>query len=172
MARAGVSNGMYFPYGLGNRVVERPGAYFLYFLYFLTGDPMADMPTPAPGSITWFDLTVPNATEVRDFYASVTGWSPQPVSMGEYDDFNMVAPGATAPIAGICHARGGNADIPPVWMMYITVADLDASLEACRARGGEVLAGPKAAGPTARYAIIRDPAGAVVSLYQPAQASQ
>lgn len=45
------------------------------------------------------------------------------------------------------------------------VAELDSSLAACAARGGAVLAGPKSMG-TARYAVIRDPAGAVVALCQ------
>jgi hypothetical protein len=29
--------------------------------------------TPKPGSITWTDLTVPNAGAVRDFYKQVGG---------------------------------------------------------------------------------------------------
>lgn len=35
-----------------------------------------------------------------------------------------------------------------------------------RARGGALVAGPKNMGPDARYAVIKDPAGAVAGLYQ------
>lgn len=128
----------------------------------------ADAPRPAPavGSIGWADLTVPNADEVRDFYAAVVGWTPTPLSMGDYSDYLMQAPRAEAPQVGICHARGANAGIPPAWLIYLIVADLDASLDACRAKGGEVLAGPRSAGGTARFAIVRDPAGAVAALHQ------
>ena len=44
------------------------------------------------GLIGWFDLTVPNAGKVKDFYAKVVGWKPEPVSMGDYDDYNMNQP--------------------------------------------------------------------------------
>ena len=126
---------------------------------------MSDDERPEIGSITWSDLTVPNAESVRDFYSSVAGWKPQPVSMGDYDDFNMTAPASGSPIAGICHARGGNADLPPQWLVYILVEDLDVSMDQCRAQGGEVISGPKGMGGS-RYCVIRDPAGAVAALFQ------
>lgn len=118
------------------------------------------------GSIGWIDLTVPDAEGVRDFYAAVTGWKPEPVDMGAYSDFNMTAPGTGEPKAGVCHARGANKDIPPVWMIYITVSDLDQSLATCRAGGGKVLGGPRTMAGMGRYAFIRDPAGAVSGLFE------
>lgn len=124
------------------------------------------MTQPNLGRIVWTDLTVPNAEAIRDFYAEVVGWKPEPVDMGDYADFNMTAPGSGDPAAGVCHARGANVELPPVWLVYITVANLDRSLEACRAKGGDVLIGPKGMGGEARYAVIRDPAGAVCALYQ------
>lgn len=124
---------------------------------------MPDPPVP-PGTIVWTDLTVPDAEKIRDFYRDVVGWSPEPVDMGGYADYNMVRPPGE-PAAGICWARGTNADLPAQWLIYITVRDLDASLEACRHGGGEVLAGPKGMGKQ-RYAVVRDPAGAVCALVQ------
>lgn len=127
---------------------------------------MADSTSPAPGTIGWADLTVQDADGVRDFYAAVAGWVAQPLSMGDYADYVMAAPGTGVPVAGVCHARGNNAGIPPLWLVYISVPDLEASLAACRARGGTVIAGPHGAGGGARYAVIRDPAGAVAALHQ------
>ncbi len=118
------------------------------------------------GAIAWTDLTVPNAEGLKDFYRQVVGWSSEPVSMGDYSDFNMIQPGGDTPAAGICHARGVNADLPPAWMIYIVVENLEESLAACRSGGGEVLLGPKEMGPGSAYAVIRDPAGAVSALYQ------
>ena len=126
---------------------------------------MADEHKPPIGTIGWIDLTVDDAEAVRDFYAAVTGWRPEPVAMGGWDDFNMVAPATGQPAAGVCHARGGNAGLPPAWMIYIVVADLDASIEACRRGGGELVAGPRSMGGD-RYCVIRDPAGAVAALYE------
>jgi len=120
---------------------------------------------PKPGTIGWIDLTVEDAESVRDFYTAVAGWSADPVDMGGYSDFNMKPSADGEPIAGVCHARGSNADIPPVWMIYIVVADLDASVANVTKLGGEVIAGPKGEGGH-RYAFIKDPAGAVCALYQ------
>jgi predicted enzyme related to lactoylglutathione lyase len=92
-----------------------------------------------PGEIGWVDLTVPDAVAVRDFYMQVTGWTASPVDMGGYADFNMTPPGAAVPVAGICHARGENRDLPPVWLIYITVADIEESVRQCEARGGKLL---------------------------------
>jgi predicted enzyme related to lactoylglutathione lyase len=54
----------------------------------------------------------------------------------------------------ICHARGHNADLPSQWLIYITVADLDASMALCKELGGKLLAGPTAMGQEARYCVI------------------
>lgn len=126
---------------------------------------MSDANDDKNGTSGWMDLTVANADEVRDFYQAVVGWRSEPIDMGGYADYAMMTPGGQG-VAGVCHARGGNAEIPPVWLIYWYVADIDASLESCRQGGGEVLVGPKKQGETARYAVIRDPGGAVCALYQ------
>ncbi len=119
-----------------------------------------------PGTIAWCDLTTSDADSVRDFYAHVTGWTPRAEAMEGYSDYSMLPPSGTDPVAGICHARGPNADIPPQWLIYILVEDVDVSAERCVARGGSVVAGPR---PMAggRFAVIRDPAGAVCALFTP-----
>ncbi len=122
--------------------------------------------TPVPGTIGWIDLTVPDAVGVRDFYAAVVGWTATPVDMDGYDDYCVAPEGREEPVAGICHARGENASQPAQWMMYVIVTDLAASLDACRANGGTVVVEPRELG-AARMAVIRDPAGAVLGLYQP-----
>lgn len=122
---------------------------------------------PETGSITWFDLTVPNAEAVRDFYRQVVGWQPEPVDMGGYSDFNMNLPESGTCAAGICHSRDANGDLPAQWLIYITVADLDESIAQCKKNGGRIVAGPKNMG-KARFCVIQDPAGAVAALFQPA----
>ena len=118
------------------------------------------------GSITWMDLTVENADHIRDFYRDVVGWNPVAVDMGGYSDYNMTSPETNEPKAGVCHARGGNADLPAQWLIYITVANLDESMETCRQKQGKIIAGPKNMAGYGRYAVIQDPAGAVAALFQ------
>ena len=122
------------------------------------------MTRPILGSVAWRDLTVADAPGIRDFYSRVVGWTPAPVDMGDYSDFNMLD-GQGSPAAGICHARGENEGLPPQWLIYLLVEDVEASAERCREAGGTVLVGPKPVGPD-RFCVIRDPAGAVCALYQ------
>lgn len=121
---------------------------------------------PEVGSITWRDLTVADAGKVRDFYAAVVGWKVEEVPMGGYSDYGMNAPQSGETVAGVCHARGVNADIPPQWLMYITVADIDASVAQCKQLGGKLIKPVKPLG-EGRFAVIQDPAGAVCALFQP-----
>jgi len=111
-------------------------------------------------------MTVDDADGLRDFYKSVVGWGTEAVSMGDYSDYSMTSPSTGEAVSGICHARGSNADLPGGWLIYITVADVDASAAACTANGGEIVVAPKGlAG--GRFCVIRDPSGATAALYQP-----
>ncbi len=115
------------------------------------------------GAVVWRDLTVDNAEEVRDFYCDVVGWQFEPVAMGAYSDFNMMPASGGEGVAGICHARGQNAKLPPQWLIYLTVADVDKSAARCLELGGKVIDGPRAMG-RQRVCVIQDPAGAVAAL--------
>ena len=112
----------------------------------------------------WIDLTVDDAGALRGFYERVAGWSSDPLSMGEYDDYVMKRKGET--IAGICHARGPNVDMPPVWLPYFEVDSLDASLRACADLGGTQVGSVRSHGDSMRYVVVRDPAGAHSVLFE------
>ena len=124
-------------------------------------------PKPPVGSIGWCDLTVPGADGVRDFYRDVVGWTSTDCDMGGYADYVMSQPGDGTPATGVCWARGANEGLPPVWLVYFVVASLETSLNRVRALGGSVLREPRSAG-GGRYAVVRDPAGAVCALYESA----
>lgn len=115
------------------------------------------------GAIEWCDLTVTNAESIRDFYCGVVGWEWSPVSMGEYDDYNINLPETNKTVAGVCHARGSNSNLPAQWLIYVRVKDVSESAARCEESGGTVLDGPHAMG-SSRFCVIRDPAGAVLAL--------
>lgn len=130
-------------------------------------DPAA-MPDPeAIGRIAWLDLTVADAPATRDFYRQVIGWSVQEVDMedeGEsYVDYNMLSEDGS-PAAGICHARGGNEFLPPVWIIYLTVGDLDESLRRVPVEGGKIIKAVQGANGEYVYAVVQDPVGVFLGL--------
>jgi len=128
---------------------------------------MSNSEKPEIGSITWCDLTVPNAEAVKDFYSKVVGWKPEAVSMGDYNDFSMKAPDSDKVAAGVCHARGVNAQLPSQWLIYITVKDVENSASVCVESGGKIVVPVKKIGSYGTYCVIKDPAGAVCALFQP-----
>lgn len=118
------------------------------------------------GKIGWIDMSTEDAPRVRDFYKAVVGWTTDEVDMGEYSDFVMKMPGSGDGVAGVCHARGSNADLPSGWLIYIVVADVTESAAACTANGGKIIVEPRGlAG--GQFCVIADPGGSIAGLYQP-----
>lgn len=131
---------------------------------------MSDQTKSQIGAIEWRDLTVPDAVGVKDFYSHVVGWHTEPVSMGDYNDFNMNLPDSGEIVAGVCHARGCNDGIPAQWLMYVRVADIRASVASCHAHGGKVVKEIAEMGKL-EFCIVQDPAGAVLGLIADIKAS-
>jgi uncharacterized protein len=130
------------------------------------------MNKPKPvGSIGWIDMASENHESLREFYEAVVGWKAVPISMGSYNDYAMAPPDGGEPVAGICKEAGSAATgLPPVWMIYIVVANLDTAVAKVVELGGEVHVPPRSAGGMGRYALIRDPSGAPSALFEEAPA--
>ena len=89
--------------------------------------------------------------------------------MGDYEDYSMNSPESGDPMAGICYAKGGNAHLPAVWMIYVNVENIEDSVSRCVALGGKLIGDIRSMGNLGRYCAIQDPAGAVLSLFEPAE---
>ncbi len=116
------------------------------------------------GTVGWLDLTVAECPRIREFYEAVIGWTSEPTDMGGYADFSMIPPDGGGAVAGICHARGMNANFPAQWLVYISVTDVHASIATCLELGGKVLIEPRDLGSYGTICVIQDPAGAVAAL--------
>lgn len=80
--------------------------------------------------------------------------------MGDYVDFDMTTKDGDR-VAGLCQARHDNAAVPPVWMMYVAVQSLQDALAQVALYGGDVVAERHGV-----FAIVRDPAGAHLALWE------
>jgi len=85
--------------------------------------------------------------------------------MGGYSDFCMNQPADGKTVAGVCHARGENANLPPQWLIDINVANLKRSLAACSRRVGKVVCPTREMG-SGKMVVIRDSVGAVAALFE------
>lgn len=57
-------------------------------------------------------------------------------------------------------------DMPPVWSVYFSVSDIDATIAKVELNGGKVIMGKTDAGGIGVFAVIADPTGAVCSFIQ------
>lgn len=120
-----------------------------------------------PGSLGWVELATRNIKRARDFYTSVFGWS---VNASEWytqwglrgDDFG----GVTA-----MHDRFP-ADVPPHWLPYFAVEDVDATADVAVRAGAKALLEPTTVPEGARVAVLRDPQGAIFGIYLSAREIQ
>ncbi len=129
--------------------------------------PPAEGSAASAGCIAWIDLTVPDASASRDFYGQVLGWSVQEVEMDDagvgYVDYNMLCADGS-PAAGVCHGRGVNLGLPPIWLIYLPVGDLDESLRRVREGGGKIIKATRGSDGKHASAVIQDPVGARLAL--------
>jgi predicted enzyme related to lactoylglutathione lyase len=121
----------------------------------------------AVGRICWLNLTVPDASATLEFYRQVVGWSVQHVDMeddGEcYADYNLLRYDGN-PVGALCHARGVNLGLPPVWIIHLAVADLAQSLRRVKDEGGKIVKRMQGKDGEIAYATVQDPVGAYVAL--------
>ena len=131
--------------------------------------PENDKAAECVGHIAWLDLTVSNGSETQNFYRQVIGWSVQDVEMNDagegYADYNMLGDDGV-PAAGVCHARGANRGLPPVWMIYLPVDDLAESLRRVEEEGGKIVKATRDSDGEYAYVTVQDPVGAYLALAQ------
>ena len=115
-----------------------------------------------PGTPVWADLQTSDRTAAAAFYRALFGWQ-VPDADPAHGGYAVAELGGT-PVAAIGPFPPGMQR--PVWTVYFAVADLDASAAAATATGGAVLLAPGELMPGVRMAIVADPAGAVLGLWQ------
>lgn len=116
------------------------------------------------GEPCWVDFTSSDVAASQHFYTALFDWEAQ-VGGGEYGGYVTFLRDGEA-VAGLGGAMG-DADAPNAWMTYLLVEDTDASEAAAVAAGGMVFAPSMTVGDQGRLAVVADPGGAAVGLWQP-----
>ena len=121
----------------------------------------------APGTPSWIDLSTPDTGAARAFYGAVFGWSFDEQPTGDQGTYIMCAKDGET-VAGMMTLSDEMAasGMPPVWSSYVTVTDIEATVAKVVDAGGAVMQEPFDVMTAGRMAIIADPAGAVICLWQ------
>jgi len=114
------------------------------------------------GTPSWIDLGSPDVAVSTAFYGKLFGWKAedQGEQAGHYTMFSLRGKhvGAVSPL------QPGQ---PPAWTTYVSVDDADVTVKAARDAGATVLLEPMDVMTAGRMAVLMDPAGAVISIWQP-----
>jgi predicted enzyme related to lactoylglutathione lyase len=114
------------------------------------------------GAFSWSELTTTDPAAAAEFYGKLFGWTVKApdAAMGGYRVVNI----GDAGVAGIMANPEGAPPMPPHWGCYVTVSDVDQTLERCTSLGGKVLVPPMEVPGVGRMAVLQDPQGAVLSV--------
>lgn len=114
-----------------------------------------------PGHVAWNELSTSDQAGAIDFYARLVGWRfEERLSMGPAGDYAFIDHQGTR-LGGVMQQ-----EVPPAWLFYVQVGDIDAAVTAIAAGGGAVLMGPAPVPSGGRVVVARDPQGAVFGLVQ------
>ena len=124
--------------------------------------------TPHPhGSLCWFELATSDQPAATQFYQAIFGWSAHdsPMAPGEvYTIFKLG--GADVGAAYTMREEQRASGMPPNWTIYVAVDDADATASDVPALGGTVLMPPFDVEDFGRMAVLQDPTGAPIAIWQ------
>jgi len=120
--------------------------------------------SPGPGSWVWPELWTDDVADAASFYAEVIGVGFERLDRGGAP-YHVLSSGGT-PRAGIIGIPEELERVEPGWAPYVGVANLDASLAEVTRLGGTIVFRTAEHPAQAVVALIRDPTGAVLFLYQ------
>lgn len=133
-------------------------------VYASGADP--SLPQPGgPGTFCWYECATREVATERNFYGELFGWTAQESPMPGGFIYTLLHRGSEQ-VAGMMPMEGDIwAGIPDHWMPYVAVADLEATLARLPGLNGELCVPATDIG-IGRFAVIKDPLGAAISLFQ------
>lgn len=118
------------------------------------------------GVPSWIDLATPDTDAARAFYGELFGWT-YTVDDSSQGDYIMCARnGHSAAGMMALSEEMAASGMPPVWTSYVTVANIEEGVARVEDAGGTVMQGPMAVSEAGRMAVVADPAGAVICLWE------
>ena len=116
-----------------------------------------------PGTVTWHDLNTPKPKVAGKFYTKVFGWTlgDENYSGNQYHLFKLGK-------EGVCGMwPGPMKKMPPSWLTYWRVADCAKTVAKAKRLGGRILLGATTVPDMCRFAVVKDPQGAVFGVLEP-----
>lgn len=128
---------------------------------------MQEAPEHKPGTFCWVEIGTTDAGAAKNFYRELFGWNYVDGEAGPDMIYTMIKLNGKD-VGGLYQLNSEMlaAGIPPHWLGYISVANVDDATAQATAAGGSVMKGPFDVATAGRMSIIQDPTGAVFAIWQ------
>lgn len=122
------------------------------------------------GTPSWVDLMTTDPAAAADFYGALFGWDFQTSPTPDGQEYTMASKdGHAAAGMGQQNPEQVEMGIPPMWNTYITVDDIETAVGKVEGAGGSVMMPTMEVMEAGHMAVVVDPAGAVVCMWQAGQ---
>jgi predicted enzyme related to lactoylglutathione lyase len=128
---------------------------------------MQEAPEYKPGTFCWIELGTSDDNAAKTFYTKLFDWDYVDNPMGPDAVYTILKlngkdVGGLSKLMPDMVAQG----IPPHWLSYIAVNNVDETAEKAKAAGATLMKEPFDVSTIGRMAVVQDPTGAVFALWQ------
>lgn len=117
----------------------------------------------AHGVFCWNELSTNNLEAAKHFYSELLGWTLHQSATTSMPYIEIEAAGRR--IGGMYQQSPETGPpMPPHWMAYVAVDDVDGVAARVESLGGKVVVPPMDIPNVGRFSVINDPAGAAISI--------
>src|SRR5260370_37082413 len=102
---------------------------------------MANVDRHSAGCFCWIELHTADQNSAKNFYGALFGWNPQDMPMGPDGVYTIFKLQGRDAAAG-CSLRPDERSmgVPPHWLTYIAVDNVDGAVTKAQQLGGKILA--------------------------------
>ena len=123
------------------------------------------------GEIAWHELITSDHEAAFRFYSELFGWQKlRDFDMGQMGKYFIY--GRDGKEFGGMFTKSKDMPMPPSWLYYVHVDNLDSTLARAKQKGAKVLNGPMEVPGGGRIVQLMDPQGAAFALHEPAKAAR
>jgi predicted enzyme related to lactoylglutathione lyase len=119
-----------------------------------------------PGTFCWDELHTKDMAAAKKFYGGLFGWTGKGEADGSEAYWHWQLDRKA--IGGMTSHMGG-PNVPPHWLSYLAVADVDAVTQKAAGLGGRALMSAMEVPNVGRFSVVQDPTGAVFSPFHSAR---
>lgn len=122
----------------------------------------------ASGRFCWAELATTDQEGAKAFYSKLFGWTASDIPIGENRFYSMLKlnDGDVGALYGL-DSEQKKKGIRPHWLNYVSVAGADETAVKAKSLGGRVVSEPFDVFDSGRMAVLQDPTGATLAVWQP-----